>query len=910
MFKKNIIKKVIALTLAISQPLTANFVIAQANSFQQAGRESQSFGKELLNTFQMPSMSGDNINLHGGAGPLNINDLFPGTSENNTNPNDYYFPDGYDTNVDGAKSIHDSNSQMNTQGYGSQETLWNDAHSSQPSMQGSAYGVILDSSNLSRPDMTNDPIFNQTKDVYNNMSVFSSQFGDCSEDTKFSIGSRPVHMPEYERCERIVDKSLKCELEHDLKIGVVKHHSGPINLDSCGDDCLNMWIGRVGDNYWSGRCSIFEQETRVELINPDAIISATLEYVEYDDYMQIYVGPLGRETKVFNGPNELFPPETEGECELSTSWKQSVNVDVTPYFKMGKEGDVINFKMRVSVSGDGEGFGRIVIKYDRSKAIQDGDWRSKECVEAGVAISDNFASGKLECSEFVGQRDANGCVTVHGIKVCEDDLVKPIAKLSNLCLRADVDADYDFYRGDMECWTDVHGETHCPFNEGEIKDSCIEFEESPSCGFISSKCVGMAQGDSGTCYLFEETYDCGYKVDVEAIEKSTEYQCAGPIRCMGDDCIDVPNEKNEDFAQVAALLNAAQFIGQDIACSGMNEDGSFTGEENVTCNVFPGTAGKCKKAVGGAVNCCKSPGGVSLADYMTLLLATPKLDAGMMWLAKNNYAIGSSYASMKGVVVDSFTEITKPFAGGFDSISSSVGAVKDSINKVMTDIGTKIDELFSKVFGNLAGEAGGQLGGEAGKSVAATFMETGAGQALQFISTVYTIYSVTMLVIKIIFQCTKDELELTVKRQLKSCTHLGSYCHTKILGVCIEKRESYCCYSSPLSRIIQEQVKPQLGLSNGSPKNPQCEGLPIERFSEVNWDSINLDEWLGILQETGNWPSLDTLNIPYLTGEGTTLDFGGRNDAAERAVERLDGSTVDKTRQRVTETYAPHKGQP
>lgn len=911
MFKRKIIKKTVALILAIAQPLTANFVIAQSSQdFGQIGRETQSFGKDLLNSFQTPSISGEDVFLHDGSDSLNINELYPGTSSTNQEQSSHYFPDGYDTNIDGAKSIHDSNRQMNDLGYGSQEILWSDAHSSSPSVQGAAYRVILDSSNTSRPDMTNDPMFGQSHQVYNNIDVFTSQFGDCSENTSFSTVDRPIHMPEYKLCERIVDKSLACDLEHELKVGVVKHHSGPINLDSCGDDCMELWIGKRGDNYWSGWCSIFEEETRVEAINPDAVISATLEYVEYDDYMQVYVGPIGRETKVFNGPNEFFPPETEGECELTTSWQQSPNIDVTRFFKNANEGDVINFKIRVSVSGDGEGFGRIRIKYDPKKAIQDGDWNTKECVEAAVAISDNFASGKLDCKEYVGPVGQDGCAIVHGVKVCESDLPKPIAGLSNLCLHADVDADYDFYRGNLECWTDIHGESHCPWNEGEIKDNCGEFEGNPSCGFISSGCVGMARGDSGTCYLFEDKYDCGYNVDLESLNKNTSYQCAGPISCMGDECIDVAHEKNDDFGQVAALLNAAQFMGQDMECSGVNEDGSFTGDENVMCEVFPGQAGKCKKAVGGAINCCKNPGGVSLADYITLIMATPKLDTGLMFLADKGYSVGSSYAAMKGVVVDSFTEVSKPFAGAFDSISSSVGAVKDSINSVMTDIGNKIDELFSKVFGGVAGEAGSGIAGEGAKSVAASFMETGAGQALQFISTVYTIYSVTMLALKIIFQCTQDELELTVKRQLKSCTYIGSYCHTEVLGVCIEKRESYCCYSSPLSRILQEQIKPQLGLNNGSAKNPVCGGLPIERFPEVNWDAINLDEWLGVLQETGHWPSLDSLNIPFLTGEGTTLDFGGRPDAAERAIERLEDSTVDQTRQRVTETYLPHKGQP
>ncbi|WP_436286825.1 conjugal transfer protein TraN [Xenorhabdus poinarii] len=28
------------------------------------------------------------------------------------------------------------------------------------------------------------------------------------------------------------------------------------------------------------------------------------------------------------------------------------------------------------------------------------------------------------------------------------------------------------------------------------------------------------------------------------------------------------------------------------------------------------------------------------------------------------------------------------------------------------------------------------------------------------------------------------------------------------MSACIEKRKAYCCFNSPLSRIIQEQVRP------------------------------------------------------------------------------------------------------
>ncbi len=48
--------------------------------------------------------------------------------------------------------------------------------------------------------------------------------------------------------------------------------------------------------------------------------------------------------------------------------------------------------------------------------------------------------------------------------------------------------------------------------------------------------------------------------------------------------------------------------------------------------MFGGEAYDCKKAVGGIVDCCGTPDGISLADYLSLILAVGKLDSALMGL--------------------------------------------------------------------------------------------------------------------------------------------------------------------------------------------------------------------------------------------------------------------------------------
>lgn len=76
------------------------------------------------------------------------------------------------------------------------------------------------------------------------------------------------------------------------------------------------------------------------------------------------------------------------------------------------------------------------------------------------------------------------------------------------------------------------------------------------------------------------------------------------------------------------------------------------------------------------------------------------------------------------------------------------------------------------------------------------------------------------------------------------CREIGEYCSSKFLGICIQKKKTYCCFGSPLSRIIQEQGRPQLDISWGSPKTPNCRGFTPDEFQKLDFSKISFDEWV------------------------------------------------------------------
>ena len=91
---------------------------------------------------------------------------------------------------------------------------------------------------------------------------------------------------------------------------------------------------------------------------------------------------------------------------------------------------------------------------------------------------------------------------------------------------------------------------------------------------------------------------------------------------MGNDCVTpAAPELNTQFTTAVAAIQAAQDAAKDVTCTDPNNTS--------TCTIFVGTAGTCKKAVGGIVDCCNKPSGVSLGDYVTLLMAANKVDAAV-----------------------------------------------------------------------------------------------------------------------------------------------------------------------------------------------------------------------------------------------------------------------------------------
>ncbi|MBU0991720.1 MAG: conjugal transfer protein TraN [Proteobacteria bacterium] len=109
-----------------------------------------------------------------------------------------------------------------------------------------------------------------------------------------------------------------------------------------------------------------------------------------------------------------------------------------------------------------------------------------------------------------------------------------------------------------------------------------------------------------------------------------------------------------------------------------------------------------------------------------------------------------------------------------------------------------------------------------------------------------------------LFRCREHERHLADLMDQDLCVKVGSeYCSKKINFIvgsaCVEYKKTYCCFSSKMAMVFNEQGRKQLNtLDFGSAKKPNCRGFTPEEFQALDFseDKIDLKEWYDSLTTT------------------------------------------------------------
>ena len=322
-----------------------------------------------------------------------------------------------------------------------------------------------------------------------------------------------------------------------------------------------LTLGTLADDIWGGTCALFDRSTTFNIEDINKVAEFTLIESGFDDWIRITVngtvvrvGPYGGD-RLDVIDREISPgisikavqysATQQGSCELSTSWNQSLNIDIKPYLQTGTN----TIDMRVIVAGGGEGW----MKF-RATQYCDCEW------------SDSWINN---CSGL--ERDLASGLCAQPTRICTQP-----AETRNI-------SNIDVYR---DCW--AYEKTYqCAASTTAEEDYCDELRNR-GCTQIGSQCTGVM--NNGLCESFEQTYQC----EITPGTTTDIMDCSGQTMCIEGGCFDTSYEPSNDFGQAAASLGALSEAGADFDVD--------------TNEIFKGEDLRCSKAALGFSNCCKIDG--------------------------------------------------------------------------------------------------------------------------------------------------------------------------------------------------------------------------------------------------------------------------------------------------------------
>lgn len=363
--------------------------------------------------------------------------------------------------------------------------------------------------------------------------------------------------------------------------------------------------------------------------------------------------------------------------------------------------------------------------------------------------------------------------------------------------------------------------------------------------------------------MYEQRYQCV----VKPAETTTTKDCSTNTFCINEGgeqrCFDAGSSPDSDFATAVAMLESMRELGTYMD---MNTFQIFKGEDN-----------RCSKKLG-ISNCCKpSNGGGEMANSVLavkagLTVAGEAADVGSGYvydaLMKNSESMAQGFKSMiNGMGGDfAFTPSISymgvgisygaPAAGSTALMSSTAGAA-EAVNAANAAASAAAAASQAAAAASAAAAAGtGSLAAAeaatAAANAAAASAEVAAGSAAALSNGASFIYfnptmfyiAIAMMIIQELMKCEKEEQSLAMKIGQNLCYNVGSYCSTKTPVGCLVVKETHCCFNSRLARILNEQGREQLGISWGTPKNPQCAGLTLSDFQSLDFSRIDLSEFI------------------------------------------------------------------
>lgn len=107
-----------------------------------------------------------------------------------------------------------------------------------------------------------------------------------------------------------------------------------------------------------------------------------------------------------------------------------------------------------------------------------------------------------------------------------------------------------------------------------------------------------------------------------------------------------------------------------------------------------------------------------------------------------------------------------------------------------------------------------------------------------------------------LLHCSAQEKKLGTLREKGYAVSLGDYCSHKVLGVCVQHKQSFCVFGGVLAKDVQFQGRDQqLGISLGSAEQPNCRGLTPDELSRIDFDRIDFSNFYKSIKNNTKLPN-------------------------------------------------------
>ncbi|HCQ9156044.1 TPA: type-F conjugative transfer system mating-pair stabilization protein TraN [Escherichia coli] len=109
-------------------------------------------------------------------------------------------------------------------------------------------------------------------------------------------------------------------------------------------------------------------------------------------------------------------------------------------------------------------------------------------------------------------------------------------------------------------------------------------------------------------------------------------------------------------------------------------------------------------------------------------------------------------------------------------------------------------------------------------------------------------------------KCNSEEKALGKAKEDKLTVSVGEFCSKKVLGVCLQKKRSYCQFDSKLAQIVQQQGRNgQLRIGFGSAKHPDCRGITVDELQKIQFDQLDFTNFYEDLMNNQKIPDSGVL---------------------------------------------------